>query len=135
MTREEILNDEFLRPQPAALRPLSVGVLALARKLGLSLAMSEPREVSEEDRAQEVVMLAWLLDSRHSLEEIKLAAAEGRERFLAQRLDAYQFALHPSQLIAVQQEFARTNAAIEQALFSVQPKPSSGDAPSVPGNS
>jgi hypothetical protein len=132
--REEILSDEFTRVTPG-LRPFSVGLLKICRKLGLALA-SPPgqRQLTEEEGQREIAIVAWLLDERHDLEQIKLAPQMPPERFSI-LIDKYEFEMEPAFLLAVQREVARASAAVQQSFFRVVPKPGAKAGPSPPGNS
>ena len=126
--RNSLLDDEFVRATPG-LRPLSLGVMRLGRKLGVTLLDGkQPPDLDESTR--QVLILTWLLDERHSLETIKLAA-EKPEAFPAV-LEAYEFSVDPQFVMMAQQEATRTAKAIMAAAVSVQPKPVPAGTPAPP---
>ena len=138
MSRDEILEDEFVRAKLPGLREFSVGVLKLARKLAVGLALPNgelPADEATAARAErDLVILTWLLDERHSLDEIKRAADAGRAA-LEPVIDDYEFAIPPALVNAAKLAIARTNAALEQVMFKVVPKPGSAAPDAPPGNS
>lgn len=124
---QAILDDEFVRITPG-LRVFSVGILTLCRKLGLSVATGE----TAAEPFRETLTLAWMLDERHPIEEIRALCygpADPREA----ALDAYEWTLTPDFLVRVRGEIARTNAAVEAASFEIENKPESRAGPHPAG--
>jgi hypothetical protein len=132
--REDLLVSDVIRPRPPGLRPFSVGILALARELQLAIGGGVATAPSPQEQSREAVALAWLLDEAHSIAALKEGAARGRERFFAELVEPYEFALEPARLLMVQAEIARANRAVDAALFEVAPKPGSAAGPTPPGN-
>lgn len=134
--RADLLEDEFVRAKVPGLREFSVGILKLARKLGVATAMPAD-QVQEADRTaaraeQDMIVLTWLLDERHTLQDIREAADAGRAALDA-RLTGYEFDLTPALFNGAKLELARANAALEKMIFRIAPKPSSGESPVPPG--
>ncbi len=127
---DAVLDDEFLRATPG-LRPFSVGILGLCRKLGLKLATGQA--AAQEESAREVLTVAWLLDERHSIELIKRLS--GDRAALALTLDEYEFALAPAFLMRVKAEIELTNRAVQAAAVEIVAKPGGHSGPEPPGNS
>jgi hypothetical protein len=126
--RNEILDDELTRITPG-LRPFSVGILRLARKLGLKLASGGVGA----DPARETLTMAWLLDERNPLDAVR-AVVELPEA-LQTALDEYEFQISPAFLVQVQQEISRTSRAVEAASVTTVPKPGDKPGPAPPPNS
>lgn len=126
--RDAILSDEFTRPEPAALRLFSVGILKILRNCGLASASPG---AAPADSAREMLAIAWLLDARQSLDQVRefgdLDDAT-RQTMLAD----YEFAIDPAFFLRVKHEVALTQRAINLALLKIEPKPlPPGGAPSV----
>jgi hypothetical protein len=128
MNRESVVDDEFLRATPG-LRPFSVGILRIARKMGLKMATGEKGG----DSTREVVAMAWMLDLKTPIEKVKELADSPKE--LAAILDDYEFTIAPRFLVDVQNEIARTNRAIEAVNVVVETKPGATAGPAEPKNS
>ena len=136
--RETLLEDEFVRAPVPGLRLFSVGILKLARKLDVATALppgSQTDAHKAEGRAEaDMLVITWLLDARHSLQEIREAADAGRAALDA-RMEEYEFGLSPALFNGAKLELSLANAALEMMLYKVAPKPSTGDSPAPPGNS
>lgn len=132
--REEILSDELTRLQPAGLRPFSLGILRLCKKLGLAIISAEGKKLTPEQAEAEMLIIAWLIDARHSLVEVCSAAERGRDYMDRLILPPYEFAVEPAFLMRVKAEVQRVNRAVEETLFEVQPKPGGDPGPAPPGN-
>ena len=135
MTREEILDDEFVRAKPLGIRLCSVGLLKLAFKLELSIL--KKREGTEERAGDDMewTAMCFLMDERHPLMAIQRAADEGRAFLDDGELRDYGFSLTPAFLVRVKAEIDRTNRAVEAASYIVEPKPGSRDGPVPVGKS
>lgn len=133
-----MLEDEFVRAPIPGLRLFSVGVLKLARKLEVATALPPELQTDAHKVAgraeRDMLVITWLLDARHSLQQIRETADAGRAA-MEPLLDAYEFDLQPALFNGAKLEVSLVNAALEQMLYKVAPKPSSGDAPVPPGKS
>lgn len=134
-TREEILDDEFVRAKPPGIRLCSVGLLKLAFKLELSIL--KKREEAEPSAADEMEWSAmcFLMDERNDLPAIQQAADEGRAFLCDGQLRDYSFSLTPAFLVRVKAEIARTNRAVEAASYTVELKPGGREGPQPAGKS
>lgn len=135
--RQEILDDEFVRAKPPGVRLVSTGIIKLAQKLRLNLLLSnaEKAEITPDRAAREAVAMVWLLDERHTLQQIKERADIGAQWVDSEELDQYDFELDPLLLLAVQREIQRTFSAIYAAQYEVESKASPGDGAKPKGNS
>lgn len=117
--RESTLDDEFLRVTPG-LRPFSVLILRLCRKLDLKLAMGGAAATADE-RTRELTTAAWLMDERHSVAEIRLGAQDAEK--LESTLDDYEETVSPAFLARVQAEITRMSVAVAAINFEIEAKP------------
>jgi len=115
-SRAAILDDELIRVTPG-IRDFSVGILRLCKTLGLDLQGAELSDTTLDS-------VAWLLDERHSLDEVK--AAPNDPDFSARVAD-YAFDISPAYLMRVKAEVVRQNLAVKHAMVEVMRKP--GDKP------
>lgn len=137
MTRVQILDREFTRAPFPGLRRFSLGLIGLAKQLDVAFVHSTP-PVNEDgtpvDSSRDMAVAAWLLDESHDLITIRRAAAMGRAAFLAEHLDAYEFAVAPAKMQLAAEEVRLTVEGVEAASFAIKAKPD--DKPSSePGNS
>jgi hypothetical protein len=135
-TREEILEDEFVRAKIPGLREFSIGILKLARKLRvrsvLGAADLTPAEQTAEHSEQDDTILVWLLDERNTDSAIREAADAGRAALVA-LLPGYEMQLTPAMLVGAKMQIDRANLVLEKMMFRIALKPSSGESPVPPG--
>jgi len=135
-TREEMLEDEFVRAKIPGLREFSIGILKLARKLRvrsvLGAADLTPAEQTAEHSEQDDTILVWLLDERNTDSAIREAADAGRAALVA-LLPGYEMQLTPAMLVGAKMQIDRANLVLEKMMFRIAPKPSSGESPVPPG--
>jgi len=130
--RNAILEDEFVRSVPPGLRPFSVGILKLSRKLELAFATG--KAASAEQIEGETLALAWLLDLRHSIREIEDAAEQGPAFLTGSTLTEYRYATSPAFLMLVKAELDHTERAVLACDFRVEQKPDAKPEDTPSGN-
>ncbi len=135
--REALLDDEFIRAPLPGIREISAGVLKIFRKLRLSFALptAERQDLSAEEDALEMIAATWILDERHPLLDVRVAADLGRAEFFHRHVGPYEFEVSPALVTLAQIQIGRTNAAVEAAMVHVHPKPGAGGGDTPPGNS
>jgi hypothetical protein len=132
MTREEILDDEFVRAKPAGLRLITTGLIKLVEKLGVSvLHNADPAKRNP----MEWAAMCFVMDERNPIEEIRAAADEGPAFLDSTKLADYDFRTTPIFLLAVKQEITRTHRAMKAIQFDIEPKPGGREGPQPEGKS
>ncbi|MEQ1862642.1 MAG: hypothetical protein ABMA13_22205 [Chthoniobacteraceae bacterium] len=135
LTRDEVLDAEFTRPPLPGQRLLSAGIFRIARAIGLAFALpsKERAKLSEAESDREMIAVAWLLDAGTPLLDIQRAGEMSRDDFFAQIIAPYEFTIGPERIALAKAELARTNSAVEAALYVIAPKPQRpGDPPPEP---
>ena len=130
MTRDQIIEDEFVRAKPDGIRLFSPGLFTLARKLGVNrmLPPGDPRRGNGE---RDSLCLTWLMDERHTADEISDLADAGAEA-AAPVLDAYAHQISMVLMTRCLAEVSRTEAAVAAIEFKVEAKPGLSGAPPAP---
>jgi hypothetical protein len=133
LTREQILDREFIRPNMPGLRRLTRGVLAIAKALGVSelLPKEAPRPPDPEN---DIVIFCYLLDESHDRATIQRAGQMERAEFIRSIAD-YAFNIPAAKLALVQEEITMSREGVAASDYRVAKKPgeTGGDIP--PGKS
>jgi len=119
--RDDILDAEFTRPTPG-LRPYSIGLLGLCRKLELNISVRTGETRKTIDSGREALAITWMMDEKNPLADIRAAVEKGWPA-VDPILDEYAFLVSPLFLVRVQMEMARTQRAVAEAAFVIEPKP------------
>lgn len=136
-TRQDILDRAMTRAPFPGTRRLMVGILTIARQLGLQWAIGpeKKRALSTSETEAESLALAWLLDADIPIIKIREAMLEGMGYIFSEILPEYSMTLHPLKLLNAQREYLLTNEEMQASAYDIEPKPDEkpGDKPS--GNS
>lgn len=127
MTREELLEDEFVRAKPPGIRLFSLGMFKLARKLKVRRAMQEEEaKLLDHDGSKDSGFLAYLMDERNSEQCIREFADAGREAGLPV-IEAFEMNISLVFVERCMNEVRRTEEALGSLGYRVEAKP--GDKP------
>ena len=134
MTREEILDDEFVRAKPPGLRLVTPGLLKLFRKVGLRV-LRTAQAADAPPHPMEWPAVCFLMDERHPLGQIRETADRGPAFLDSAELAGYDFEITPLFLLRVKEEISRTNRALEALAFEIENKPGGREGPQPAGKS
>jgi len=131
--RDNILDAEFTRLPLPGHRVITIGIVRIARALGLRFAMRADEYKSEpQHTAMEGAAAAWMLDARTSLDEIRRAGEMTREAFFQSVVEPYTFELTPERLKLAEAELERTQIALDAAQYAIEAKPWKGSGQPAP---
>jgi hypothetical protein len=126
------LDDAFFEGQAQVgsltLRPFTIGSMTACRKLGLTLFTGEATDTTPDDVQRQVVAFAWL----QSTPVAKVLACL-RDNSAQAAIDAFEWALKPSDLPLLEAEINRISQSVGAAAVDVVQRDVTPD-PQQPGN-
>lgn len=132
--RHALLELEYTRPEPPGLRKFSAGILTLYKQIGGPAPDPKASQAGELVN-KDALLVCYLLDQRHSLDEIRAAGAQGPSFLESQAFRDYPFAVPPALLAASKAELAIATRAILAAQIEIEPKPGAKPEGTPKGNS
>lgn len=136
--RERILSAELTRPRFPGLRVVSPGILRHCRTLQLSEftpgVQVDPAEDPAARAARELVAFAYLLDTRHTLDQLDIFV-EAPLVVRVQLLREYEFGIPLTLIAGVKKELALTKRAMSAIDYDIEPKPDDPEPARPRGNS